>query len=205
MSFPLVPTAAGQVIPGIRFTGERASTSNFLGLDPCSLLPEGGTLWNICKGLGDGPGPIPPGIIPPPPPTTNQCGPGFTWSVLLQRCIQSGGVPGDPGFDTPAETSLGESIHGPNGHADTIPKQREIRRRVCPKGAVLGKRGWCHDKIANKDRLYPKPRKALGTPGELNALTTSKRFAKRLLAAEKTIKVTARDLAKAGGIKLGGR
>lgn len=206
MSFPIVPTASGQVIPGVKFTGTRDVSSNLLGLDPCALLT--GTLRDICMNVtsgGGGGGPVPgdPGL----PIVDNRCGAGFTWSALFQRCLSVNGGNGDatPGFDTPAEVGATTSMHQPNGHADTIPSQREIRRRVCRRGSVLGKDGWCHQHIANKDRAYPKPRKALGTPGELNALRTSKRFAKRLLTAEKGIKETARDLAKAGGIKLGGR
>lgn len=216
MSFPTVPTARGQIIPGIKPVvggpGFSEPTPTFGGpggftFDPCALLTPGTTLWNICKGFGSpGDPPIVTLPIDQTPPSGGQCGPGFTWSALLQTCLSdSSGLPDiDPGSTSPAEQ--GASMHGMNGHADTIPRQREIRRRVCGKGmGVLGKDGWCHKKIANKDRMYPKPRKALGTPGELNALTTSKKFAKRLLAAEKGIKETARDLAKAGGIKLGGK
>jgi len=204
MSLPAVPTAAGQIIPGIRSFPSSITIPGFPPFDPCALFEVGGTAWRICKGFG-GEGP---GIPFDPPPPTNQCGPGFSWSVLLQKCISDGTMPGDPfpgEIPSPADTGGTTSMHQPNGHADTIPSQREIRRRVCRKGSVLGKDGWCHQHISNKDREYPKPRKALGTPGELNALATSKKFAKRLLAADKGIRETARDLAKAGGIKLGGR
>lgn len=205
MSLPAVPRAVSQIIPGISnpITSVTIGGPGGITFDPCALLPVGSTLWNICKGFGAGPGPIP---IVNPPPVGGQCPPGFTWSALLQTCLsETSGLPDvDPGSTSPGEQ--GPSMHGQNGHADTIPRQREIRRRVCGKGmGVLGKDGWCHKKIANKDRMYPKPRKALGTPGELNALATSKKFAKRLVAAEKGIKETARDLARAGGIKLGGR
>jgi len=202
MSFPLVPTAAGQIVPGM---GKNSiCIPGFACFDPCAAFAEGTTAWRICKGFGpNAPDPRIP-FDPTTPTPSPQCSPGFTWSQLLQRCISDNGDP-TPDFDTPAETSQTTSMHQPNGHADTIPSQREIRRRVCRKGSVLGKDGWCHQHIANKDREYPKPRKALGTPGELNALATSKKFAKRLLAADKGIRETARDLAKAGGIKLGGR
>jgi len=200
MSFPSVPTAAGQVIPGIQRSNIRFGPIDF---DPCALFDVGSLAWKICKGIDTSP--TPPTFDPTPP---TQCGPGFTWSAIFKQCLSNDpNVPNpDPVPDqipSPAET--GTSIHGMNGHADTIPFQREIRRRVCPPGAVLGKKGWCHTKISNKDRMYPKPRKALGTPGELNAVTTSKKFSRRLLANQKSLKETARNLAKAGGIKLGGR
>jgi len=212
MSLPIVPTASGQIVPGI---SRRTITPIFHGggFNPCDLLS--GAARDICNSIGGGgPGPGPGPVVPFPidnPQPGNNCGPGFTWSVLLQTCLSDGtGLPGPgdpfPGeIPSPADTSLTTSMHQPNGHADTIPSQREIRRRVCRRGSVLGKDGWCHQHISNKDRAYPKPRKALGTPGELNALATSKKFAKRLVAAEKGIKETARDLARAGGIKLGGR
>lgn len=214
MSFPIVPTASGQIIPGIRTQSPFGS-----GIRVDFPIPDvigGGTGTFDIPIPGGGGGGVPPINIPFPtniaPPQQRDCGPGFVWSVLLQNCVSAGGVLGggipdvDLGSFSPAEQSLRPSMHGLNGHADTIPRQREIRRRVCGRGmGVLGKDGWCHKKIANKDRAYPKPRKALGTPGELNALATSKKFAKRLVAAEKGIKETARDLARAGGIKLGGR
>jgi len=200
MSFPIIPTAAGQIVPGIR-----GKTSNItfgpIDFDACALFEVGSLAWKICKGIDTSP----PTSTPMNPTPSNNCGPGFIWSSLLRMCLPINPLDPTPDFDTPAETSTTTSMHQPNGHADTIPSQREIRRRVCRKGSVLGKDGWCHQHIANKDREYPKPRKALGTPGELNALATSKKFAKRLLAADKGIRDTARDLAKAGGIKLGGR
>jgi len=204
MSFPVIPTAGGQIIPGVV-----AGDISFGGItfDPCAAFTPGSTAYNICKGISFGGGGGGGGGTPITAADPGRCGPGFSWSALLQSCIAIAGpteIPGSEGFTSPAET--GASMHGPNGHADSIPSQREIRRRVCGKGmGVLGKDGWCHKKIANKDRAYPKPRKALGTPGELNALATSKKFAKRLVAAEKGIKETARDLARAGGIKLGGK
>jgi len=131
------------------------------------------------------------------------CGIGFHRDILTGACVPN--AVGGAGTPTPAETAGATRLHPAGFHGDSIPSQREIRRRICPRGNVLGKDGWCHSRIANRDRAYPKPRKALGTPGELNALATSKKFARRLVAAEKGIKATARDLAKAGGIKLGGR
>jgi len=203
-----------QVIPGIS-----GFTIPFFGGDPFTDFsdfdPSGGglcsgitnpTLRAACEIAGGlfpngGKKPTTKPIADPGVPGSS-CGIGFHRDILTGNCVPNAGNGERP---TPAETSTARRLHPEGTHADAIPSQREIRRRVCDRGMVLGKDGWCHRHIANKDRAYPKPRRALGTPGELNALTTSKKFAKRLLAAEKGIKETARDLAKAGGIKLGGR
>lgn len=92
-------------------------------------------------------------------------------------------------------------IHaGRRAHGDFAPSvvQRNVRR--CGRGAVLGWQGFCHPKgtIRNADRMYPKPRRALGTPGDLNAVTRAARFGRRLVANKKRIKKLERDLAKVG-------
>jgi len=169
----------------------------------CGAFPD---LCAPPTGGGNGPPfvPFPEGIVPGSPPPAPNCGAGFFWDVVRGECRRFPDTPGDVPFDpvpgeipSPAETGGTTSVHGMNGHADTIPKQVEIRRRVCPPGSVLGKRGWCHDKIANKDRMYPKPRRALGTAGDLNAVTKAKAFSKRLLGNQKSLKQTAANFAKA--------
>jgi hypothetical protein len=81
-------------------------------------------------------------------------------------------------------------------HTDTVPERREISVRRCQKGSVLGKDGWCHPKgtIANKQREWPKPRRPLGTSGELAAVSKASRFGKRLKLQEKRLKRLGRDL-----------
>jgi hypothetical protein len=99
---------------------------------------------------------------------------------------------------------LGQDPRPPHGglhaltvpHTDTVPERREISVRRCQKGSVLGKDGWCHPKgtIANKQREWPKPRRPLGTSGELAAVSKASRFGKRLKLQEKRLKRLGRDL-----------
>ena len=67
-------------------------------------------------------------------------------------------------------------------HTDTVPVREMIERRTCTRGSVLGLDGWCHPKgtIRNRDRMWPKPRRALLTPGDLNAINIASRAGTRL-------------------------
>jgi len=140
---------------------------------------------------------IPPPSPPPPflPPIV---GPPGTPCPNPLHCRDLNGFCKDctPGFDTPAE--LGPSMHQ-NGHSDTIPAMRDVRTRRCPRGDVLGKDGWCHPKrmIRNSDRAWPKPRRALGTPGDLNAVMKASRFGARLIANKKRLKKLEQNLKRA--------
>lgn len=86
-------------------------------------------------------------------------------------------------------------------HHGHLPMEDPVTVRRCDRGHVLSWQGLCVSKrdIRNKDRMYPKPRKALGTPGELNAVTTARRFSTRLLNNKKSLKKTAQNFAKASG------
>lgn len=81
-------------------------------------------------------------------------------------------------------------------HTDTVPERREVTVRRCQKGSVLGKDGWCHPKgtISNKQREYPRPRRPLGTSGDLAAVSKAARFGKRLNLQEKRLRRLGRDL-----------
>jgi len=185
----IVPNRASQIVPGI---SARSLTVDF------DLPFVGPTTFDF-------------GGVPPPPPRpgpppgeglfgglrASRCDPGF---VLVDgRCVpDSGLLDVDPGSFSPAEQSLRASIH-PEGHRDTIPGQREVRRRVCPRRSVLGIDGFCHPKntIRNSDRAHPKPRRALGTPGDLNAVTKASSFGRRLVANKKRLKKLEANLKKA--------
>lgn len=97
---------------------------------------------------------------------------------------------------SPAE--LGASMHA-NGHRDHIPGIRDVRRRECNRGSVLGKDGWCHPKgsITNRNRAWPKPPRPLGTRAELKAVRVAGSFANRLKRNKKTLAKTARILSSA--------
>jgi len=58
----------------------------------------------------------------------------------------------------------------------------QTTRRVCPRNAVLGFDGLCHDKrtIRNSDRMYPRPRRPLLTGGDLNCIAKASRAARRI-------------------------
>jgi len=130
--------------------------------------------------------------------TDARCGQPLFRNRITKKCEPSGGsFDPTPDFDTPAEMSMGNGSIHQEPHGDQIPRRvaRSVRR--CPRGMVLGKRGWCHSKIANKDRMYPKPRKALGTAGDLNAVTKAKAFSTRLVNNQKSLKKTAANFAKA--------
>jgi len=58
---------------------------------------------------------------------------------------------------------------------------------VCPKKHVLGDDGVCYKGLANRNRMYPKGRAPLLTGGEMRAITTAGRAAKKLEAKQKTL------------------
>lgn len=111
-------------------------------------------------------------------PFTGKCGPKFLGT--------------GPGRDLPGGTSV---LH-PLGHADTVPVLMARQVRTCGRGAVLGIDGYCHPKrmIRNSDRMYPKPRRPLGTSGDLNAVTKAASFARRLKSNNKRLKKAATSL-----------
>ena len=92
-------------------------------------------------------------------------------------------------------TGLG-MMHHP--HAPDV-VQRSTRR--CGRGHVLAWNGMCVSKkeIRNSDRMYPKPRRPLGTPGDLNAVSKAASFGRRLNSNKKRLKKLEKDLAKATG------
>jgi len=58
---------------------------------------------------------------------------------------------------------------------------------VCPPKHVLGDDGVCYKGLANRNRMYPKGRAPLLTGGEMRAITTAGRAAKKLEAKQKTL------------------
>jgi len=58
---------------------------------------------------------------------------------------------------------------------------------ICLPGMVLGKDSLCYNKgeITNKQRLWPRGRRPLGTPGEMAALAKAASFGRRM---ETTVK-----------------
>jgi len=97
-------------------------------------------------------------------------------------------APGSPADRDIGGVMAAEAIMGRYG-AGYTPGSRVIDRAICLKGDVLGNDDICYPRrnIRNKDRMWPKERKPLGTPGELNAVTTARRFSRRLQARQKSL------------------
>jgi len=81
----------------------------------------------------------------------------------------------------------GSGVHAGRVHGDRAPTRVTRSVRQCPRGMVLGNQGFCHEHIANKDRMWPKARRPLLTGGDLNAITKASQAAKRLKTQEKRL------------------
>jgi len=118
----------------------------------------------------------------------------FPWRrdpVTGECALFVGDVPGpDPSGNGFTPSSSGSRIHGEFFHRDSVPVRKAVSVRRCPKGAVLGKDGWCHPRgsIANKERQYPRPTPPLGTSGQMKALMVASRFGNRLKSKRKQLK-----------------
>lgn len=130
--------------------------------------------------------------------SSSACIPPFRVDPRTGRCTTPflGSVPGPD----PRGNGSGERFDG-SMHHPHAPMVVSVATRRCGRGHVLSWRGECVSKkdIRNSDRMYPKPRRPLGTPGELNAVTKAKRFSTRLVNSRKSLKKTAQNFAKAAG------
>ena len=91
----------------------------------------------------------------------------------------------------------GAAVMGRYGSA-LEPGQRPSTRMLCPRGTVLGNDNLCYNKIANKDRKWPKGRAPLLTGGERNAISKAAR-------ASRKIQSTTKQLQKLGMLPKPGR
>lgn len=127
--------------------------------------------------------PIPSRITNQPVPGSNfggPCGPGF--EMRGGRCVaRLEGVVATMARAIPG----GQTGFGAVGE----PFVQTVQRRQCPRRHVLGADGLCYPKrgFKNADRWWPAPRKPLLTGGDLNAIATAARAAKRLTAAQKRL------------------
>jgi len=161
---------------------------------PTSLAPQRG---NCPSGRVQ----TPAGCVPAP------CPDGSPRSIINGRCGASAQVVRSPGLRGAAERFFpggatgfevdfggqappGDAVMGRFGSA-LEPFVEDRMHRSCLPGMVLGRDGLCYNTgrngIANRDRMWPKERKPLGTPGELNAVTTASRFAKRVQSNTKRL------------------
>jgi len=87
---------------------------------------------------------------------------------------------------SPADVSVGGAMSGvavQGRHGAALSPTTDVRTvRECLPGMVLGNDGLCYGKrdIRNRDRMHPKGRKPLGTPGELAALAKAASFGRRM-------------------------
>ena len=164
-----------------------------------------GTAWpgipyqsNVCLPTGTG------GVVPGGGGFNPSGSPECIWpwrrDPITGECkVFLGDVPGaDPtgnGGTPPGQA--GSRIHGEFFHTDQVPRQVSVTVRRCPRGHVLGKDRWCHPKgsIPNKERLYPKPPRPLGSVREMKCITVAGQFARRLKSKKKTLNKLATALA----------
>ena len=83
-----------------------------------------------------------------------------------------------PGRD---DAPVGDAVMGRYGAA-LQPGSRMIDRAVCLRGMVLGNDGLCYNRrdISNKERMWPRGARPLGTPEEMRAVRIASRFGGRL-------------------------
>jgi len=99
---------------------------------------------------------------------------------FAQRIIPGGAT----GFTSGGGTAMTTSFGGV-GQPGTM----TVTRRICQRRHVLGADGLCYPKgaIKNADRWWPAPRRPLLTGGDLNAIATAARAARRLETATKRL------------------
>lgn len=87
-----------------------------------------------------------------------------------------------------AEAFMGEAIAGKYGAA-FVPGSQIVDRAVCMRGQTLGDDGLCYNRgqITNKQRMWPAGRKPLLTGGEMRAISTAARAARRLEGTTKRL------------------
>lgn len=165
-----------------------------------------GTVWrgfpwegNVCDPIGGIPGG---GGSPGDPlvdPGRGDCSFGMRPNPFTGECeFFLGDVPGpDPDTNGFQPGTAGSRIHGEFFHRDAVPRRVSVSVRRCPPGHVLGKDKWCHPKgsIPNKERLYPKPPRPLGSVREMKCVTVAGQFARRLKSKKKTLNKLATALA----------
>lgn len=76
------------------------------------------------------------------------------------------------------------------------PAAMTVTRHRCPPGFVLGKDNLCYDHLPKSKRKWNPGRKPLLTGGELNAISTAERAAKKLQRQRKKLKALATGFGK---------
>lgn len=82
-----------------------------------------------------------------------------------------------------SRTLGGGAVEGRYGPA-AVPGSRITDVATCDRGMVLGKDGLCYANLANRNRLYPRGRRALLTGGDMRAISRARRAGNRLANAK---------------------
>ena len=117
---------------------------------------------------------------------STSCIPPFFFNPATGKCDLDL-IPGPGGGGTgPIRDDFGGAAQGRFG-VGLAPASRTVTRRSCPRGAKLGKDGLCYDKIANKDRAWPRGARPLLTGGDMKAISKASRAAARLERTSKRL------------------
>jgi len=111
----------------------------------------------------------------------NGCQPPLIRNPKTGNCIA-------PTSPRGAELFAQQAIAGQYG-AGFIPGTKLVDVATCGRKQVLGSDGICYNKgqISNSQRMWPKGRKPLLTGGDMNAITTANRAARRVEATTKRL------------------
>jgi len=152
------------------------------------FFPDNGSGITVEEGIRIGQGIVDqfPGLFPGGPTTLipSGCTPPLVMDTN-QRCV----FPGSPGDVSVNGTAGGggQVVMGRYGAAMAPAAEAVVVRRCLP-GQVLGKDNNCYEHLTRKERKWPKPRKPLGTTGELNAVDRATRVSKRVKSNNKKLK-----------------
>ena len=105
--------------------------------------------------------------------TADPCPTGYSWDGAQCVATGIGGViertlPG--GATGYGSDVYGQAVMGAFGRPALQPYVYSQPVRRCPPGLVLGKDGLCYDKIANKDRMWPRGPRPFMTGSDMKAL-----------------------------------
>lgn len=202
-AIPFEPDIAPLDTPPVAGTGGKTtmpvspSTIGNFPISPLTISANLPIFGGIPITIGTGGGnPAVPGGIAQNPSGGAVCFPPFFRNPLTGAC-ELDLVPGAGGGGTgPQRTGSRPIAGGGGGMGGSTPGVQATQRRTCFTGMVLGRDGLCYDKraIRNSDRMWPKARRPLGTPGELSAVSKASRFGKRLKTTEKRLKRLGKDL-----------
>lgn len=196
---PMIGSIAGIAIPlaGSIVSGAAGSVCsgpyNFIGgmcipKPDCKQRQPSDPCVAHVPGLPPSSGPGIPGITDPgftggtPLVDASPCPTGYTWNG--SQCVKSGVAGAVERFLPGGATGTGMDVYGQAvvgawGKPALQPYVASVPVRRCPRGTVLGKDGLCYDKIANKDRMWPRPPRPAFTGSDMKALRKAESLKKK--------------------------